>query len=261
MPSSTRGTTRAAALLALSLSLAACATGGPRQGVVATSRMGAVKGPGVVARGVVQLEAGYSEGRRDGRTRRGVGEPLLRVGLGRSTELRATFPSYLRTVTPSATAEGAGDASLAVKHRFRPPAGWLPGVSVTLGSTLPTGADAVGAGAAQPEGSLAAEWRAAPRLAVVGTAGWRHAVAAGDRFGQTTLGAAGRADLTSAITAQVEGTLVSATRAGVRDVSALRATAAMRLTPDLQLDGWVGRATQPGAPGETLFGVGFTRRW
>ena len=251
---------RRAATAAALLTLAACAASG-RPGGVSTSRMGVVKGPGVVAAGVVQMEAGYSHAERDGRIRNTFGETLFRVGLGRDTELRATLPSYLRTVTPAATTEGAGDAALAVKHRFRQAQGWLPGISATLGSTLPTGADDVGAGEAQPEGMLAAEWRLPHRLALVGIAAHREAVLQGDRFGQNTLGAAVRAELTGAATAQLEYTRVSATRAGAVDVGQVRATTVLRLTPDVQLDGWAGRLTQAGAPAETQLGLGFTRRW
>ena len=259
MFSAPRRSMRGAAVAALSL--AACATAQPRAGSVSTSRMGGVKGPGVVAPGVLQMEAGYSQGHRDGRTRRVLGETLLRAGVGWDTELRATVPSYLRTTTAAATTEGMGDAGLALKHRFRQPAGWLPGVSLTLGSTLPTGADGIGAGAAQPEGALAAEWRLPHRLAVVGIAAHRHAVLAGDRFGQSTFGVAGRADLTSAVGTQLEYTRVSSTRAGAADVGQLRATAAVRVTRDLQLDGWAGRVTQDGVPAEAQLGLGFTRRW
>jgi hypothetical protein len=252
-----------AVLAVVALSLAACATGvHPRAGSVSTSRMGVVKGPGVVAAGVLQVEAGYSRGQRDERTRHVFGETLLRVGFGFNTELRATFPSYLRTTAPGvATTEGASDAALAVKHRFRQPAGWLPGISLTVGSTLPTGADAVSAGGAQPEAVAAAEWRLPHRLALVGLAAHREAVFQDDHFGQNTLGAAARADLTQAVGVQVEYSHVSSTRAGAVDAGQARASAALRLTRDLQLDGWVGRITQDGVPAETLFGVGFTRRW
>lgn len=251
---------RAAALLVAALCFSACATG-RRPGAVSTSRMGVVKGPGVVAAGVLQVEAGYTRAEREERTRHVIGETLLRAGLGRQTELRATLPSYLRTVTPATVLEGTGDAHLALKHRFRQAAGWMPGVSMTVGSTLPTGADAVSAGKAQPEVIVAAEWRLPRQLVVVGTAGHREAVLGEDRFGQNTLGAALRADLTRAVGAQVEYVRVMSTRAGATDVNQLRATAALRVTGDLQLDGWAGRASQAGVPAETQFGVGFTRRW
>lgn len=246
--------------LVAALSLAACATT-QRPGAVNTSRMGVVKGPGVVAAGVLQVEAGYLHADRDGRIRDVFGETLLRVGLGRETELRATFPSYLRTETPALQTEGFGDAALAVKHRFRQAAGWLPGVSMTIGSTLPTGEDALSAGNVQPEAIVAAEWRLPPQLALVATAGHREAVVADDRYGQNTLGAAARADLSRVVATQVEYTRVYSTREGATSAGQLRATVAFRITPNLQLDGWAGRVTQDGVADETLFGVGFTRRW
>lgn len=223
--------------------------------------MGVVKSPGVVARGVLQIEAGYMHAHRDARTRQVFGETLVRGGIGGDTELRAIIPSYLHTVTSTSTVEGAGDAGVALKHRFRQAAGWMPGVSVTLSTTLPVGADGVGAGAAQPEGSLSAEWRLPRQVALVGTAGHREAVQSGDRFGQNTLGAAARADLTKAVNGQLEYSRVSSTREGAVSAGQVRATAAVRVSRDLQLDGWVGRITQPGAHAESEFGLGFTRRW
>jgi hypothetical protein len=253
---------RTCALVAASFSFAACAAGTqPRAGVVSTSRMGVVKGPGVVAPGVLQVEAGYLQAERGERIRRVYGETLLRVGLGYETELRATLPSYLRTTTPTASPEGAGDAALVLKHRLRTPAGWRPGLAVTLGTTLPTGAEAVSTGKAQPEAGAAAEWRLRQGVALVAAASHRHAILAGDRFGQNTVGAAARADVGRSVTGQVEYVRILSTRAGAADVDQLRATAALRLTPDLQLDGWAGRATQDGFPGEAQLGFGFTRRW
>lgn len=260
MPHPTRRPARIATLLLAALLVSACAATG-RPGVVNTSRMGVVKGPGVVAAGVLQLETGYLHADRDERTRHVIGEPLLRVGLGRETELRATFLPYLRTETPTAETEGFGDAGIALKHRFRQPAGWMPGVSLTVGTTLPTGEDAFTAGQAQPEAIAAAEWRLPRQLAVIGTVGHRQAIAAGDRFGQNTVGAAARADLSRVVAAQMEYTHVTSTREGAADAGQLRATAAFRLTRDLQLDGWAGRISQDGVPDETLFGLGFTRRW
>jgi hypothetical protein len=249
---------RAVAVVLL-LPAAACATT-PRPTPIATSRLGIVKTPGTVARGVVQLEAGYSRGLQDGRTRQTFGETLLRVGMGPRTEARIGLSSYQWTKTPAATVEGRGDASLVIKHRLRDGAGVLPGVAVTLGSTVPTGVSRVGAGAFQPEGSLLAEWTLPAGFRALGMASHRHAVAAGDRFGQTTLAAAARRSLATAVVAQLDYAYGTSTRAGVADVHQLRAGAALRLTPSLQLDAWAGRATAAGVH-EHLFGVGFARRW
>lgn len=126
---------------------------------------------------------------------------------------------------------------------------------------LPRGAGAVSGGAAQPETVVAAEWRLPHQLALIGTAGHREATLAGDRFGQNTVGAAARANLTRAVGAQEEYARVMSTRTGATDVNQLRATASLRVTRDLQLDGWAGRVTQDGVPADAQFGFGFTRRW
>lgn len=249
----------AAGYAALVLLAAGCATG-PRAGVISTSRLGIAKAAGTVAPGVVQLEAGYSQAHRDERTQHSIGETLLRVGMGPRTEARIGISSYQRTETPAATVEGLADASVAVKHRLHDGAGWLPSLAVTAGTTLPTGADRVGASALQPEGSMAAEWTLPRGLRALLFAAHREGIAAGDRFGQNTVSAAGRVIVAPGMMGQLEFVRASSTREGATDVYQLRAGAAARLTPSLQLDVWGGRTSSSGRH-ERLFGVGFARRW
>ncbi|HSU13800.1 transporter [Longimicrobium sp.] len=252
---------RAAACAAVALLAAGCATAhAPPAAPIATSRLGITRSTGTVPAGVVQLEAGYSRARLDQRTRHAFGETLVRVGLDARTELRGSVPSYMRTVTPATTMQGMGDAALSVKHRLRDPAGWVPAVALTAGATLPTGAKGVGAGDFQPEGAVSAEWELPRGLRALGMATWRDAVVSGDRHGMATLSAAGRTSIGSAAAGQLEYARTTSTRAGAADVSQLRATAALRLGPNLQLDGWAGRATSAGKH-EYLLGIGFARRW
>jgi hypothetical protein len=249
-----------AASAAMPLLLAAACATVPRPTPISTSRLGVAKSTGTVTRGVVQLEAGYSRGHQDGRTRETLGETLLRVGVGPRTEARLGLPSYQRTVTAAATVEGLGDPVVAVKHRLHDLAGGLPAVAVTLASTVPLGADGVGAGAFQPEVGLSTEWKlpAGFRALVLGS--FRDAVAAGDRFGQTTRAAGARRALSDRTLGQAEYIHVASTRAGAADVDQLRAGAALRVTSNLQLDGWAARSTAAGVH-ELLFGVGFAHRW
>lgn len=250
---------RRAALAALPL-LAACATAHPNAAPIASSRLGIAKATGTVAPGMVQLEAGYSRGHQDGRTRQIFGETLVRIGVGPRTEARLGLSSYQTTVTPTSSVEGFGDASLGVKHKLRDAAHGLPAVGVVLGTTVPTGADGVGAGAFQPEASLLTEWRLPAGFRAMGMATHRDAVAAGDRYGLTTLAAGARRNLCQHVTAQLEYAQVQSTRAGAADVHHLRAGAMLRLTPTLQLDAWAGQATTHGVH-ERLFGLGFAQRW
>ncbi|HEX8360363.1 MAG TPA: hypothetical protein VF613_09655, partial [Longimicrobium sp.] len=185
----TRAGIRHAAAYAATLLFAAGCAAGPRAGVISTSRLGIAKVAGTVAPGVVQLEAGYSHAHRDERTQHSIGETLLRVGVGPRTEARIGISSYQRTETPAATVEGLADASLALKHRLRNAAGWLPALAVTAGSTIPTGAERVSASGLQPEGSLAAEWVLPRGIRPLAFASHREGIAAGDRFGQNTVAA------------------------------------------------------------------------
>jgi hypothetical protein len=118
----------------------------------------------------------------------------------------------------------------------------------------------VSAGEAQPEAALATEWVLPRGLRVLGLASHRSAVAGGDRFGSTTVGAAGRMPLGARAVGQVEYTHALSTRAGAADVGQLRAGAALRLTRDVQLDAYAGRAAAAGTH-EYLAGFGLTSRW
>jgi len=248
--------------LAGALTLALAASGAAQSAPVATARLGMTKTPGVLASGVVQLELGYSQAHQQSRTRHAIGETLLRVGLGASTEARLGISSYTQTVNAGAvTAEGMGDAFVALKHRFARPAGLRPSTSVMLSSTLPTGAGSIGAGAAQPEVSVSAEWALSQRFRLLAMGNQRSAVTAGNRYGQTMLTTALRASLAPALVVQADYGHTSVTREGVVDVNQLRAGAALRITPALQADAWIGRAPREGAPAERLLGVGLTHRW
>jgi hypothetical protein len=251
---------RRAALAALPLLAAACATVHPNPAPIASSRLGIAKATGTVAPGQVQLEAGYSRGQQDGRTRQNFGETLVRIGVGPRTEGRVSLSSYQRTVTSAATVEGMGDASVSIKHRLLDATHGHPAVAILVGATVPTGAKKLSAGEPQPEGALMTEWRLPAGFRALGMASWRDAVAAGDRYGLTTLAAGARRNLCDHVTGQLEYAQVHSTRAGAADIRHLRAGAMLRLTPTLQLDAWAGQASTNGVH-ERLFGLGFAQRW
>jgi hypothetical protein len=243
-------------LVALSSAGAAAQTAPP----IFSSRIGIAKPAGIVAPGRVQLEAGYSRGHTDARTRHLFGEATLRVGLGRETELRLGIPSYQRTATSAPATGRVADASLALKHRLRTARGPLPAVAITAGATLPTGEREVSSGAVQPEGALATEWTFAPKLRGAAFLAHRSAVLLGDRFGVTTAALAGRVELAPRLHIQLDAARAHSTRAGGTGTTRGRATAALRLTNDLQLDAWGERASTAGAA-EHLFGLGLAQRW
>lgn len=250
---------RRALLAAAPLLLAACATA-PKPTPISSSRLGIAKSTGTVTRGVVQLEAGYSRAHQEGRTRQTFGETLLRIGLGPRTEGRLGLSSYLRTATEDGTVEGRGDGSVGMKHRLRDAAGHLPGIAFTLGTSIPTGVGRVGAGALQPEAGLSTEWLLPAGFRGLAAGSYRNLVNDDDRFGQATIAAGARRNLFPRTVGQLEYAFTHATRDGAADVRQVRASAGVRITPDLQLDAWAARATSAGVP-ETQLGIGFARRW
>jgi hypothetical protein len=247
----------AALLLALSAGTAAAQAKAPP---ILSSRLGIAKPTGIIAPRHVQVEAGYARAHTGVRTRQTFGETALRIGVGMDTEVRIGVPSYQRTATSTAHVNGLSDAALGVKHRFRMARGLLPALAASVGATLPTGAEGVGAGAAQPEASLAAEWTLAPRLRAAAFTAHRSAILDDDRFGLTTGAVALRFDATPRATLQLDLADVHSTRAGGTETARARGTAAFRLTPSLQLDAYAERASTSGAA-ETFVGVGVARRW
>ncbi|HEX8831236.1 MAG TPA: hypothetical protein VF705_08735, partial [Longimicrobium sp.] len=179
---------------------------------------------------------------------------------GRETELRLGIPSYQRTVTPALTTAGVADASVALKHRLRTARGLLPALAATAGATLPTGEKEVSSGAVQPEAALAAEWTLAPKLRGAAFLAHRSSVLQDDRFGVTTAALAGRVDLGRGALFQLDAARAHSTRAGGTGTTRGRATFALRITNDLQLDAWGERASTSGAA-EHLVGLGLARRW
>jgi hypothetical protein len=241
------------------LLLAAAAAPAHAQGIN-TSRLGLAKAPGVVARGVLQLEAGYSRGMQAARTRQTFGEVVLRVGLGANTEARLGVPSYQTLVTAADTLSGSGDASFALKHRLFLAHGLRPALALVAGTTLPTGAKAMSAGQVQPELSASAEWLLAHGVRAITMVTHRDAVAAGDRYGLNTLAGGLRLTVAPPAMLQLEYGRVTSTRTGASVAKQVRAGAALRLTPTLQLDGWMARASSAGKA-ETQLGLGFARSW
>jgi hypothetical protein len=230
------------------------------QAPIASSRLGLTKAPAVLSARVFQLEAGYTHAAVDERTRQVLGETLLRIGVGRRSEIRAGLPSLIRTASPSDTVSGFADAFVAARHRFSDASGLRPTFTLQAGTTLPVGEHGIGAGELQPEAAGYALWRIPAGFQLLTMAVHRNAIAAGDRFGISTGSAGVRRDLAPGVTAQVDYGVTHSTRAGGSDVQQARVGAAVRIGPELQLDGWTARATVPGGH-EYQFGLGFARRW
>lgn len=129
------------------------------------------------------MESGATLNRADGVDLISIGEATLRSALTPTLELRVTAPSYLALRSEGLNADGLGDAALGAKLVLREGSSdanaAAPALSLLVGSSLPTGADALGAGRGLLSGALLADWTLAPRLGLNVNVSWAQAASAG----------------------------------------------------------------------------------
>lgn len=180
-----------AALLACA-ALAGCAARQPAATLpeMVTDRPDFTESASVVARGHLQLEAGYTFTRDRGdegvRRDHAYPEALLRIGLTDRVELRAG-QSFLTTRTapligrPPDQRTGAGDLYLGTKLRLAGQRAGRPELALIAQATLPTGADDVGAARTLPGLNLVYAWEIVPeQLSLAASTQGNLAVDAGD---------------------------------------------------------------------------------
>lgn len=153
----------------------------PAPAPLSTDRPSFSTGTGVVPVGYPQVESGVTVNRADGVDLISIGEATLRSALTPTLELRVTAPSYLSLRSAALSQDGLGDAALGAKLVLREGSGEAnaaaPALSLLLGTTLPTGANALGAGRGLLSGALLADWALAPRLGLNVNVSWAQALA------------------------------------------------------------------------------------
>ena len=125
-----------------------------------TDRPDVTDGTGTVARGHVQIEAGYTRvTSRLHQTAYSLPEVLVRVGLSSRAELRLseTYRSGFAEATSVATT-GWDDVQLGTKVALFPGRGARPAISAEAFVAVPTGADAISAHRALPGAAVLAQW-------------------------------------------------------------------------------------------------------
>jgi hypothetical protein len=223
--------------------------------------------------GGVQLETGATNARVGTQTYRTVGEALLRVGVGRSTELRASGQSFASRTDAAApagarTARGVEDARVGVKQRLV--AGHAEtgvaatSVAVIAGTTVPSGTGALGAHAWQPEAVLAVTTPITARLSVVENVSDSYAAGSttpdghrGHRVGGSVAGWYTVGHNVS-VFGEYAGSRLA--RAGAAATHYLDAGVAFAPVGHVQLDLRAG-AGMNGVSGDHFVGAGITRRW
>lgn len=237
---------------------------GDAAGALVTDRPDATESAETVAPGLFQLETGYTLARIDGVDGHSLGEVLLRIGVGDDVELRAGFNSYEWARGPGVSADGLSDTSIGLKWQLAeagPAGSGQPAVAVLVGTSLPTGADAIGDSAAQPGILLAAGLDLSDRVSVGANVGWNslHDGELDERFSEIVGSLAvgfGLSDRWGAY-AEYFGAYGLQDR---EDENYLNGGLTYLIHDDLQLDGRIGHGLN-GRDDDLFLGFGAAVRW
>lgn len=210
-----------------------------------------------VARGRVQLEAGWSFETSDDVDVHTLGEVLFRIGILPRTELRAALNSFVTVDTPLGDAEGLQDASIGAKVELVEGHDRRPRTALLVGTSIPVGDDEVAPEEWQPEAILALAWDLSERIGLGTNVGWTYAGADDDRFHEGKASVALGIGLTDRVGAFVE-TFGFASEES--DPVFFDAGLTFLGSDDLQLDGRVGVGLDEDAS-DWFVGAGISRRW
>jgi hypothetical protein len=134
-----------AAVIRVIVLIGLCAVGSAqsaKEQEIVTDRPDITESSLVVPAGTMNIENGFAWTRDHGRALLDVSESLIRLGLGKRTELRLGVPSFFHDVGGPESPSGFGDSSLGVKEQIGP----LPGeieLAVIVAVTFPTGSNAL----------------------------------------------------------------------------------------------------------------------
>lgn len=231
-------------------------------GPVMPDRPGFSDMPDVLPAGAVQVESGYTSDRDGATTYRTAGEALVRVGIGSGVELRMFGNSYAtRTGGGTPAARGMEDSKIGAKVRLIEVADSVHGLTPTLAflvaSSLPTGAPGLGAGVAQPEAKLAANWTTGGPFSFAANAGVAGAFDGAAWANQGSAVASTSFDITEHLSLFIEGMRVAALSGPSPAATYVDGGVTLLLGDRVQLDAHIGR----GMGRERSVGFGVARRF
>jgi hypothetical protein len=259
--------TRASRLMLATLitaSFTACASAAYRTPLAGTDRPGYSFGTATVPLGGMQAEVGYTDTRAGSLTYQTLGEGLLRIGAGPTTELRVFSNSYALRRDGGIRDDGMEDAKIGVKQRLwagRAASG-LGSSSVALmaGTSIPTGAVGFGADAWQPEALLAAALPLNAKLSLVPNVGDVYARLGSERAHRLLGSLAAWYTVSSRLGVFGEWGGSRLADDASSHLNYLDAGFAIVPVPALQLDLRVGHGMN-GMKNDNYVGAGIVRRW
>jgi hypothetical protein len=257
---------RALAALAAILAtlLGGCASAHHATALAGPDRPGYSFGTATVPTHGVQVEVGYTDTRAGSQSYHSVGEGLVRVGVGASTELRGFANSYGIRSDATIHQRGFEDTKVGIKQRLHAGHGTTgfgaASVALLAGTTLPTGSASFGAGVWQPEALLAASIPATAKLSFVPNVGDVYVVQDGERAHRALVSLAGWYAFSGTFStfAEYAGSQITSTPS--TRLHYADAGVAFVPVPTMQLDVRYGHGMNA-LPNDHYVGLGITRRW
>lgn len=225
-----------------------------------TDRPHFTESPQTVPKGVTQVEAGVTFERVGREKSTTIGETLVRVAAGESTEIRIGIPSYLNIRGDGAKADGLDDAFLGAKFalvkRDKFP------ISLLVGTTLPTGSRRVATRQTNYEAVVATETELASKIGLALNAGFGRPNEGNGRFSQLFGSASFGFDLSERIGAYAEVYAFNKDDRDGKSKQYVNGGFTYAVNPNLQLDARVGLGLGNDAGGPDYFtGVGVAQRF
>jgi hypothetical protein len=257
---------RLAFLLAVVLTTAACSHLRTAAGPVIPDRPGFGDAPTALPAGGVELETGFTNDRARGTAYQTTGESLMRVGIGAGIELRVFGNSYAsRSVAGAPTVRGMEDSKVGAKIGVidLPDSvhGIVPGLAFLFATSLPNGANGIGAGVAQPEGQVAASWNTGTPFSIGANAGVSAAFDGTAWSNPAWTSASVTYGLTSRISFFVEAMHQFDARGPAPPATYADGGVTVTLGDKLELDARIGRGTAAATGADRFFGFGIARRF
>jgi hypothetical protein len=214
--------------------------------------------------GLLQAELGFTTVRTQGDREDAFGEVLLRIGMGRKTEVRLGLPSYLSTRVTDGNTSGLSDASLGMKWNLAR-AGDGYGLrqfdlGVIVQTTLPTGDRNYRENTLQPGVKFLAASALTEKIAVSSNLNYDYLSEGGERFGQFASSLSFGFGLTDKVGVYTEYFGFYPTGKSRSDSHFLNAGTTYLVNNDLQLDARIGKGFN-GIGNDYFIGLGASRRF